>query len=106
MKQFRHFVLAFSLSAVALSQTSQPVITGSCQNGGTYPNCVGGEIVFSGSSYSGPVHVKVTNRAGDVIDESDYTTSDGVLSFVENLSFADTYTVSVNGQAALTVTTQ
>ncbi len=106
MTRIGRFVIAVLLAAVVSGQTSAPSISGSCQNGGDYPNCVGGEIVFTSSSYSGQVHIKVTNGAGDVIDDGDYTTADGVLRFVENLSFAGTYTISIDGKAVLTVTTQ
>jgi hypothetical protein len=91
---------------VAAAVYADPVLTGSCQNGGTYPSCVGGEILFTGSSFPAQVHVKVINSSGDVIDDADYTTAGGVLKFVENLSFADTYTVLVNNQTVLTVSTQ
>jgi hypothetical protein len=96
----------FALSVlVSLGLFGQSGITGSCRIGGTYPSCVGGEVVFSGSSYPEQVHIKVTNTSGKVIDDGDYTTNGGALSFTENLSFADTYTVSVDGRVALTVTT-
>ena len=97
--------LLWILLLVAPMMFGQSGLTGSCQNGGTYPNCVGGEVIFTGSGFSGQVHVKVTNAAGEVIDEADYTTSGGVLKVLENLSFADTYTVFLNGQAVLTITT-
>jgi len=101
----RKALLVVILAPLSLGLFGQSGITGSCRNGGTYPKCVGGEVVFSGSSYPGQVHVTVTNSSATVIDDSDYTTNGGVLSFTENLSFADTYTVSVNNQVALTVTT-
>lgn len=93
------------LALLSLGLFGQSRITGSCQNGGTYPNCIGGEVVFTGSNYQGQVHITVTNSSGQVIDDGDYTTSAGVLTFNENLSFADTYTISVNYQVVLTVTT-
>ena len=96
------FSLGLLISAGVFGQSA---ITGSCQNGGTYPNCVGGEIVFRGTNYTGQVHVTVTNSSGKVIDDGDYTTDGGNLAFTENLSFADTYTISINQKVALTVTT-
>jgi hypothetical protein len=80
-------------------------LTGKCPSDGTYPNCVGGEIIFTGSAFNAQVHVTVTNSAGKVIDDGDYTTNAGVLTFTENLSFADTYTIAVDSKAILTVTT-
>jgi hypothetical protein len=62
-------------------------------------------VVFTGSGYAGQVHVTVTNSSGRVIDDGDYTTNAGILSFTENLSFADTYTISVDSHTVLTVTT-
>lgn len=91
-------LLSFGLSG-------QSTLTGSCKNGGTYPSCVGGEVVFTGSNAHGQVHVTVTNSAGKVIDDGDYKTNAGVLTFTENLSFADTYTISVDDVTLLTVTT-
>lgn len=106
MKRTRHFAAAMLLSLGLLGQTSQSPVTGTCQNGGTFPDCVGGETVFTSTKYTGQVHVKVTNSAGETIDDGYYTTtSDGVLSFFENLSFADTYTITINDQVVLTVTT-
>ena len=96
----------FALSTIlSLGLFGQSPITGSCRNGGAYPSCVGGEVVFTGSNYPAQVHITVTNGSGKVIDDGDYTTNGGVLSFTENLSFADTYTISLNGVAVLTVTT-
>ena len=98
--------MLFAFAALlCLSLFGQSGITGSCRNGGTYPNCVGGEVVFTGSNYGVLVHVLVTNGSGSVIDDGNYTTTGGNLSFTENLSFADTYTISLNDQAVLTVTT-
>jgi len=93
------------LALLSIGLFGQSGVTGSCRNGGTYPSCVGGEVVFRGSGYPAQVHVTVTNSSGMVIDDGDYTTNGGVLSFTENLSFADTYTISVNHQIVLTVTT-
>jgi hypothetical protein len=105
MKKIIRIALWTLLSLVVYGQSSAPALSGSCQNGGTYPSCVGGEVLFTGSNYSGQVHVKVTNNSGDVIDDGDYSTTNGILKFVENLSFAGTYTVSTNGQVMLSVTT-
>jgi hypothetical protein len=84
---------------------AQSGLTGSCRSSGAYPSCEGGEIVFSGSNYTAQVHITVKNSSGQVIDDGDYTTYGGILSFTENLSFADTYTISVNRSVVLTVTT-
>jgi hypothetical protein len=105
MKKARFFVLSTLLSVGLSGQSGQSGLTGGCRNSGTYPHCDGGEVVFTGSNYPSQVHITVTNSSGKVIDDGDYTTSGGTLSFAENLSFADTYTVSVNNQAILTVTT-
>jgi hypothetical protein len=83
----------------------QSTLTGSCPHDGVYPNCIGGEVRFIGENYPAQVHVTVTNSAGNTIDDGDYTTNGGTLSFTENLSFADTYTISVNGKVVLTITT-
>ena len=104
MKNATLFVLSTLLSVGLLGQSGQSGITGSCRTGGTYPRCDGGEVVFTGSNYPAQVHITVTNSSGKVIDDGDYTTSGGILSFAENLSFADTYTISVNNQVVLTVT--
>ena len=96
------------LSAILFGQSSQSGpsgLTGRCKNDGSYPSCLGGEIVFTGSSYPAQVHITVTNSTGEEIDDGDYTTNSGALSFTENLSFVDTYTISVNHTAVLTVTT-
>lgn len=106
MKHIERIAAILLLAAAGFGQTPPPVLAGSCQHGGDYPNCVGGEVVFTSSSYAGQVHVKVVNSAGEVIDNGDYSTTNGTLRFVENLSFAGTYTISINGQAVLTVTTQ
>jgi hypothetical protein len=106
MKRTSHLAVAMLLSLGLFGQASQSPVSGSCQNGGTFPDCVGGETVFTSTKYTGQVHVKVTNSSGEVIDDGYYTTtSEGVLSFFENLSFADTYTVAINDQIVLTVTT-
>ncbi len=94
------------VAALPLGLPAATSLTGACRNGGAYPNgCVGGEVVFTGPNYPDQVRVKVTNSTGDVIDDGDYTTKSGVLTFTENLSFADTYSVSINGQIVLTVNT-
>lgn len=92
-------VLSFGLFAQG------PALSGSCQTTGTYPSCQGGEVSFSGSGYSGQASVRVINGDGKVIDSGTYQTNGGILTFVENLSVADTYTVSVNGVVMLTVST-
>ncbi len=97
-------LFAFS-TLLSIGLFGQQGITGSCRNAGTYPRCDGGEVVFTGSNYPEQVHITVTNSSGKVIDDGDYTTSGGTLSFAENLSFADTYTISVNNRIVLTVTT-
>lgn len=93
------------LALLAAGLFGQSGLTGHCKNDGTYPSCVGGEIVFTGSSYPGQVHITVKNSSAEEIDDGDYTTNSGILSFTENLSFADTYTILVNQVAVLTVTT-
>ena len=89
----------------AITLSGQSGLTGSCPYGGSYPYCVGGEIRFTGTGYGATVRVTVKKSSGQVIDDGEYTTNSGVLSFVENLSFADTYEISINGHVVLTVTT-
>jgi hypothetical protein len=102
MRSARLFAL---LALFSVGLFGQSDVTGRCRNGGGYPNCDGGEVVFTGSGYPGQVHITVTNSSGKAIDDGDYTTSGGALAFTENLSFADTYTISIDGRAILTVTT-
>lgn len=102
MRHCSILALGLLISTVVFGQSG---LTGSCQNGGTYPSCVGGEVAFTGSGYSSQVRVKVVNSLDDIIDDGVYTTNNGILRFVENLSFAETYTITVNGQPVLTVTT-
>jgi hypothetical protein len=108
MRKTKLFALSALFSLGLLGQSPSP-LTGGCRNGGAYPSCIGGEIVFTGSNYPTLVHVTVTNSSGKVIDDGDYTTNGGSLTFTENLSFADTYTISVSHDEAvlnvLTVTT-
>jgi len=101
----RHTKLGVLSAALSLGLFGQSRITGSCQNGGSYPACIGGEITFNGTGYPAQVHVTVKNSGGKVIDDGDYATNAGALSFTENLSFADTYTISIDDQVVLTVTT-
>ena len=97
-------LIAFcALSSALLS--GQSGLTGSCPNGGDYPSCVGGEVRFTGSGYADQVHITVTNSAGKQIDDGVYKAKGGALSFTENLSFSDTYTIYVDDTAVLTVTT-
>jgi len=94
------FLVLFSLAAFG-----QSGITGGCQSGGTFPSCNGGETTFTGS-FTGPtVHITVTTSAGTVLDDGDYSPNSGILTFTENMSVADTYTIAVNYQAVMTVTT-
>jgi hypothetical protein len=101
----RNFVLFAFAGLLTLGLSGRSGLTGGCLKGGDYPSCVGGEVVFTGSNYPAQVHVTVTNSSGKVIDDGDYQTSGGTVSFTENLSFADTYTVLVNNVDVLTVTT-
>jgi hypothetical protein len=98
-------VLLILLTLLSAGLFGQSGLTGRCKNGGTYPNCVGGEIIFSGTGYAASVHVTVNNSAGDEIDDADYTTTAGALSFTENLSFADTYSIYLDQKLTLTVNT-
>jgi len=95
-----------SLGLFGLFADGGATLSGSCPNGGSYPNCVGGEITFTGSGYASQVRVTVTNGSSQVIDDADYTTKDGILSFTENLSFADRYVIELNHRQVLTVTTR
>lgn len=106
MRTIMSIALLVCLSVMLFAGPGEASLSGSCKSGGTYPNCDGGEILFAGSNYSGQVHVIVTNSSGQVIDDGYYTTADGILKFVENLSFADTYSISVNDLTILSVTTQ
>jgi hypothetical protein len=105
MRMTTLFAAAALLAAGLFGQSGPSGISGRCKNDGAYPSCVGGEIVFTGSSYPAQVHITVTNSSAEEIDDGDYTTNSGILTFTENLSFADTYTISVNHTAVLTVTT-
>ena len=105
MQQIKMLLFSALLSLASFGQSSPSGLTGSCRNGGDYPKCVGGEVVFSGENYPAQVHVSVTNGAGKMIDNGDYVTMNGNLSFTENLSFADTYTISLDNHAVLTVST-
>src|ERR1051326_8939020 len=78
MKSIRHFTTALLFSAALCGQSNPPTLSGTCLRDGTYPQCVGGEIVFSGANYASTVHITVSNSAGDDIDQGDYTTNDGV----------------------------
>ena len=102
MEMMKLLVLGALLSFSLFGQSG---LTGSCPNDGAYPNCIGGEVRFTGSNYPAQVHVTVKNSSGEAIDDADYTTNAGTLTFTENLSFADTYTISVNSLVVLTVTT-
>ena len=101
----KNAMLVALLALLSVGLAAQPTVTGSCQNGGAYPNCVGGEIVFVGSNYPERVQVTVTNSSGRVIDDGEYKTDGGILRFTENLSFADTYTIAINDQVVLVITT-
>jgi hypothetical protein len=105
MRKTTLFAVLALLAAGLFGQSGPSGLTGRCKNDGTYPSCVGGEIVFTGSNYPAQVHIKVTNSSSDEIDDGDYTTNNGILSFTENLSFADTYTISLDHVVVLTVTT-
>src|SRR5215469_11292020 len=89
--------LLAALMLVTLNLCGQSGLTLTCPHGGSVPACVGGEIEFTGSNYGAQVHVTVTNSSGKSIDDGDYMTDNGVLTFTENLSFADTYTITLNG---------
>lgn len=102
----RTITLLVLLALLSLAAFGQSGLTGGCQSGGTYPSsCSGGEVTFSGAFTGATVHITVTNSAGKVLDDGDYAPNGGVLSFTENLSVADTYTIAVNYQAVMTVTT-
>jgi len=51
------------------------------------------------------VTVYVTNSSNKVLDNSSYSLNGNTLTFTENLSIADTYSISVNGTVMMTVTT-
>jgi hypothetical protein len=101
----RYLLLSAMMLFAFFGLGAQTPIAGSCAHGGSYPSCVGGEIVFTSSGYPGQVHVKVTRSSGDAIDDADYTTYLGTLTFTENLSFPDTYSIAVNGTVLLTIVT-
>jgi hypothetical protein len=97
-----------TLASVALLSGGQATLTGTCQSGGnpSYPQCVSGEVTFTGTNYNPEVHVKVTNSNGDVIDNSTYSaTVTGNLTFTENFSFADTYTVQIDDNSSTVTVT-
>jgi hypothetical protein len=105
MRKTTLFAVLALLAAGLFGQSGPSGLTGRCKNDGTYPSCVGGEIIFTGSSYPAQDHITVKNGSAEEIDDGDYTTNSGILSFTENLSFADTYTIFVSHVAVLTVAT-
>ena len=88
---------ALIVLSLALVAQSVGTLTGTCLHGGNpyYPQCISGEVTFTGTNFPGDVRVRVTNSAGDSIDDGMYTVNRGSLTFIENLSFADTYTIRV-----------
>ena len=96
MKPITLFALAVVLSLALVGQ-STGTLTGTCQHGGNpyYPQCISGEVSFTGTNFPGDVRVRVTNSSGTSIDDGMYTVTAGKLTFIENLSFPDTYTVQV-----------
>lgn len=66
----------------------------SCPAMGIAPYCSDGEVNFSGTGYPNKVRVVVTDGLG-TLDDSQYDTTSGFLSFTENLSYAGTYTVDI-----------
>ncbi len=110
MKKTKVLGMFSVLSLGLLGQSSSPTLSAACQLGGnpSYPDCVDGEVTFTGSGFSSianAVTVYVTNSANKVLDNASYLLNGGVLTFTENLSAPDTYTISVNGTVMLTVTT-
>ena len=97
------FFALLALSPLVLF--GQSPITGTCVNGGAYPVCLGGEVRFIGTGYPEQVHITIKNSSGKVIDDADYRSKAGVLSFMENLSFSDTYTIWIDDQIVLKVST-
>ena len=96
------------ISLTAGGQSLQPSgILGTCQSGGnpSYPNCNSGEVTFAGSTTNTTIHVLVTNSSGAILDDADYDTTGGNFNFTENLSVPDTYSVTVDQQQPLFVTT-
>ncbi len=100
------FALLVLMSVAMMGQGSTP-LNGSCQTAGnpSYPNCVAGEVTFTGATVDVSVHVTVTNSSGAIVDDSDYNSQAGTFTFTENFSIPDTYTIAVNGQAVMSVTT-
>ena len=99
----KHIMRVISIAAVLslalFAQSGSMILTGSCLHGGNpyYPQCVSGEITFNVSNVAGQTHVRINNTNGDSIDDGLYTPDPGTqtLTFIENFSFADTYTIKV-----------
>jgi hypothetical protein len=100
-------VIGLALSLAGQSSTS---LTAACQIAGNpaYPDCVDGEVTFTGTGFTGGangIDVRITNSSGKVLDAGQYQVNNGVLSFTENMSIGDTYSVYVAGTLMLTVAT-
>jgi hypothetical protein len=91
--------IAAVLSLALFAQSGSMVLTGSCLHGGNpyYPQCISGEITFSVTNVAAQTHVKINNTNGDSIDDGLYTpdAATQTLTFIENFSFGDTYTIKV-----------
>lgn len=96
--------------ALSLSGQSSASLTAGCQIAGnpSYPDCVDGEVTFTGTGFSGGangIDVRITTSSGKVLDAGQYQVTNGALSFTENMSSPDTYSVYVGGTLMLTVIT-
>ena len=92
--------LAFSFGLLGGSASPSGITVnclsgGSSSTGGTSTNCNSGQVTFTGTGYPNKVRVVVTNSEGELIDNGLYDTTGGVLSFTEDFSFPDTYTVDI-----------
>ena len=108
MKSILLFATLTVFSVALLGDGGTHTITGTCQSGGDpyYPQCVSGEVTFVGTNYSDQVKVRVTNSAGSVLDSGSYSTAaDGTVTFTENLSFPDTYSVKIGDDDSAIVVT-
>lgn len=88
-------VVLFSMT-MAADKTSPSGLHFTCGSGpaASGGDCLPGPVTFTGTNYPNHVHVVVTMSNGRVIDDAFYKAPGGVLSFLEVLDPADTYTVT------------
>ncbi len=75
-----------------------------CGNGSGGSGCYEGHVTFTGTNYKNHTHVLVTRSDGSVYDDGFYQAPGGVLSFEENLTPPDTYTITTSVKGGHDVT--